>query len=264
MKRDWLIQLRIDKQLTQEQVATKAFINRGYYSQIETGKRNPGLSIAINIAKALDFEPTLFFSEHLNQETLQNEINEYFKNEDIGEILYLYDNFEVKVHHILIFLSSGIERGSYCVIIDSTKNILDIQQKLSNLLSKDIIKNKICFINKEDMNLDMPANVIPFLRDQYAVDKPLRIWLAEKDTDYKQALLDLGNLLNRQAVNLSNRNILFIHSYDAELISAGTHIQMMRNYPYLMTDTEIVDSPFCTTSNKSYVFPSFYIQENME
>ena len=66
MRRNWLIEIRKKKRLTQENVASLCFIDRGYYAQIELGTRQPSILIARKIASALSFNPTIFFIEDLN------------------------------------------------------------------------------------------------------------------------------------------------------------------------------------------------------
>lgn len=65
--REWLVQKRKEKGLTQQQVADAAFINRAYYSQIESGKRMPSPDVCKKIATILDFQASTFFSEDTNQ-----------------------------------------------------------------------------------------------------------------------------------------------------------------------------------------------------
>lgn len=65
--RNWLVQLRKERNLTQQQVAKGAFIDRAYYAQIETGSRNPSIVVASQIASFLHVNPSLFFSEHLSE-----------------------------------------------------------------------------------------------------------------------------------------------------------------------------------------------------
>lgn len=67
--RQWLLDIRKNLELTQEQVAEKAEIARQTYSMIETGERNPSVKNAKKIANALEFEWTLFFDEqyHVTQ-----------------------------------------------------------------------------------------------------------------------------------------------------------------------------------------------------
>ncbi|UOQ95239.1 helix-turn-helix domain-containing protein [Halobacillus shinanisalinarum] len=65
--REWLIQLRKERNLTQQQVAKGAFIDRAYYAQIETSSRNPSIAVASQIANFLHVNPYLFFSEYLSE-----------------------------------------------------------------------------------------------------------------------------------------------------------------------------------------------------
>lgn len=61
--------------MTQKDVANQCYIDRSYYTQIETGNRNPSRYVAINIAKVLNFDPSVFFTEELSspfQLALQN------------------------------------------------------------------------------------------------------------------------------------------------------------------------------------------------
>lgn len=60
-QRQWLIDYR--GRLTQEQAALLAGISRSAYSNIEIGKRDPSVSSAKKIAKALGFNWQLFFEE---------------------------------------------------------------------------------------------------------------------------------------------------------------------------------------------------------
>ncbi|SHN87991.1 helix-turn-helix transcriptional regulator [Desulfitobacterium chlororespirans] len=58
----WLIEKRGAN--NQQEVASKAGIDRSFYSQIENGSRNPSVNTAKKIAKALNFEWTLFFNQY--------------------------------------------------------------------------------------------------------------------------------------------------------------------------------------------------------
>lgn len=63
MTRAWLVNLRTKKEMTQQQVADSACLKRAYYTQIETGDRNPSVKTAKRIASVLGFEWTLFFAD---------------------------------------------------------------------------------------------------------------------------------------------------------------------------------------------------------
>lgn len=65
--RKWLRDKRIDMKLSQQEVADAIFINRAYYSQIESGKRNPSREVANKLATLLHFQPAAFYSEDTEQ-----------------------------------------------------------------------------------------------------------------------------------------------------------------------------------------------------
>lgn len=61
--REWLVNLRNQAGLTQEEVAISAGIARTTYAMIEQQKRSPSVSVAMKIANVLKFEWTLFFQD---------------------------------------------------------------------------------------------------------------------------------------------------------------------------------------------------------
>lgn len=61
MNREWLIEARQKKGLSQADVATKCGISRQYYSFIENGKRDSSVKTAKKIAAVLDVPWEKFF-----------------------------------------------------------------------------------------------------------------------------------------------------------------------------------------------------------
>lgn len=68
---EWLKEMRVEKSLTQVQVAEKARMQRTTYSSIEQGRRNPSVKNAMRIAEVLEFDWTIFFSNQLREMTLK-------------------------------------------------------------------------------------------------------------------------------------------------------------------------------------------------
>lgn len=60
---DWLKQIRVSKNFTQSQVASKVNLSESFYCQIEKGVRKPSVANAKQIADILQFDWTKFF-EH--------------------------------------------------------------------------------------------------------------------------------------------------------------------------------------------------------
>jgi len=54
--RKWLVEIREERGLTQEEAANKSDIERSYYNMIERGKRRPSVEVAQKIGFALHFD----------------------------------------------------------------------------------------------------------------------------------------------------------------------------------------------------------------
>lgn len=61
--KEWLVAIREGQKMTQEMVADLVGIAQGTYSNIENGKRRPGVAVAKRIAAVLNFDWTLFFQD---------------------------------------------------------------------------------------------------------------------------------------------------------------------------------------------------------
>ena len=59
--RDWLVQARIQKSLTQKQVAEMSNVSQPTYWNIEQGKKNPTVATAKKIATVLDIPWVRFY-----------------------------------------------------------------------------------------------------------------------------------------------------------------------------------------------------------
>ncbi|RXT03921.1 helix-turn-helix domain-containing protein [Ammoniphilus sp. CFH 90114] len=263
LKRTWLIELRKSKQLTQEQVAASAYIDRGFYTQIETGTRNPSFHVAINIAKSLNFDPSLFFQDFVNEETNNpKDTPSYFNRMERGQVLYLYDRFENYLNYAVTFLLMGSEVGSHSILIDDHECLHQIQRELDNILKNVNEQKLIHLLNKNDFNFQTPIEILQHILslESNIVEKSIRIWIQGNTA----LLANLAELLNlSKKLNFESNKILSVTSANAGTITARDHIKLMRNYPYLMTDHEIVYSPLYS-NNKSIILPSLFVQENMD
>ncbi len=72
--REWLIELRRSKGLTQTAVAEMAGISRAYYAQLESDQRNPSIKVAIRLARLLAFDWTSFYEHNLLRSQEDSEI----------------------------------------------------------------------------------------------------------------------------------------------------------------------------------------------
>lgn len=270
-KRSWLSHIRKNKGMTQQQVASSSFIDRSYYSQIESGKRSPGLNVARNIAKVLNFDPLLFYEDDQNFNLLEDsainkDIYERLKKLDSGRVVYLYSNYENYLQHAISFLLIGVSKNHQCLLIDTPDNLSQIKQALLTNLTLGEINNQIHFINLEDLKkpeTDVVDDPLIGIVNKMDDMESIYIWSHEQHDDSNNWVCQLQNRLNSEKIKLKNKKILMVCSNNAAIVTAGTHIKLMRECPYLMTDFEIVESPLYQSNKNSRIFPSFYIQENM-
>ncbi len=61
--REWLIEERRSRRLTQLKLANEVGISRAYLAQIELGQRNPSVPVAKKLAQALAVDWTRFYEE---------------------------------------------------------------------------------------------------------------------------------------------------------------------------------------------------------
>lgn len=60
-KREWLRELRQEKNLTQKEVAQEVGVQRHYYTNIENGKTFPSFELAYKLSRVLEFDLKNFF-----------------------------------------------------------------------------------------------------------------------------------------------------------------------------------------------------------
>ncbi|QSO48679.1 helix-turn-helix transcriptional regulator [Alicyclobacillus mengziensis] len=59
--RTWLIRLRHQRRMSQQQIAMRARISRNYLSEIECGVKNPSVDVSKRIAQVVGCEWIQFF-----------------------------------------------------------------------------------------------------------------------------------------------------------------------------------------------------------
>lgn len=269
--REWLIQLRKSKRMTQQQVASRCFIERSYYSQIEREKRNPSTIVAKNIANVLEFNPLKFFNseldlslegcnEHFVNHSFHYDIESYFDNNEKGKIIYLYNNIQHYNRNLLTYLLAGVKKKRHCFVIDNLINYHFLYHLLESTFTEEEILTYFHFMTINSFSQSSIDDILFFiLQDQQSQlneSENIYVWIHKEKVGKSNALEK--ELKNYYTYN----NILLIQAYHASLVSAGDFVKLMKKYPHVMTDEEIVNSPFYWANNNSLTLPSLYVQED--
>lgn len=145
LKRNWLIKIRKNKHLTQQQVASSSYIDRGFYAQIENGIRDPSITVAKKIALALSFNPAAFFSD------LADPFYTALSNSFI-----IIAHFDLKLRYTWFFypqtdLDNGDILGKTDVEISSAQWSLDLMNlKKEVIKTRGLVRRNITFLSSEE------------------------------------------------------------------------------------------------------------------
>ena len=139
-KRVWLRQLRVSHGLTQETVATRSYIDRSFYAQIENGTRDPSMIVASNISKVLGVHPDIFFAEHLHAS--YGELSK-----PTGNVTYAQSDLDLKYTWIW---SPRCDTKRYLgmrdVDIDQNEGMREISYLKKQVILQGVALEKIVFI----------------------------------------------------------------------------------------------------------------------
>ena len=252
LMRDWLIQHRKSKQLTQQQVASLCFIERSYYSQIEGGKRNPSTHVAKNIARVLGFNPLKFFQNDLElsfneynnlkmNDEFRYDIDRWFNRVDRGSMLYLYQDEKQQKKFLKWYLLMVTKKKRFCFIIENKINASYIKQLGEIIFKNEENLNNIYYtsfeIHKQEVFKDTIECILKEIKLQVDKNEEIYIWVQYHEK-INQFICDTINGV------FKNYKLVFIHVYNGLNITAAEYMNLMRQYPLLMTETEVVYSPF--------------------
>ncbi|MDZ5712648.1 helix-turn-helix domain-containing protein [Jeotgalibacillus haloalkalitolerans] len=264
MKREWLIELRKSKGLTQQKVADQSFIDRSYYSQLENGLRDPSPSVAENIAQVLDFNFMRFFTDYIYfgdfNSPLKKAVNvnqdgfSYLKDKKTGHVMYHYSSIEVFYSNTIKFILSKVEQNIHCIIIDQYLNYSRVISELKNLLPKNKIDKYVHFFHHNISTDQLPQHFFAFIHEKINPDTYFSIWISDTSSDRKDSFHYIKTFIETCEKELNDHEWLLVCSFDAHKVTANEYIRIMKLFEYIMTDQEMVMSPFYSEHAKMLSF----------
>ncbi|WP_404407960.1 helix-turn-helix domain-containing protein [Jeotgalibacillus malaysiensis] len=254
MKRKWLIELRKSKELTQQKVADKSFIDRSYYSQLENGLRDPSPSVAENIAKVLGFNFLRFFTDYIyfgdfssaSKKTVHitHDGFSYLKSRKDGYVMYHYSSNEAFYKNTIKFIHSKVEQNVHCIIIDQYINYSNVFSELKNLLPKSKIEKYVHFFHHNISTEELPQHFFTFINEQVKPDTYFSMWINDHTSDRKDSFHYIKSFIETCAKELNDYEWLMVSSFEATKVTADEYIKVMKLFHYIMTDQDLVLSPF--------------------
>ncbi|MDE5616354.1 MAG: XRE family transcriptional regulator [Clostridia bacterium] len=101
--------LRLQCGLTQEELADRCELTKGYISQLENNLTSPSITTLIDILEVLGSDLKSFFNEEVEEKIVFDE-NDFFEKEDDGELItWLVPNsLKNEMEPILLTLQAGV------------------------------------------------------------------------------------------------------------------------------------------------------------
>ena len=101
--------LRLQCGLTQEELADRCELTKGYISQLENNLTSPSIATLMDILEVLGSDLKSFFNEEVEQKIVFDE-NDFFEKEDDGELItWLVPNsLKNEMEPILLTLQPGV------------------------------------------------------------------------------------------------------------------------------------------------------------
>jgi transcriptional regulator with XRE-family HTH domain len=126
MKRYWHTALRKKRNLTQAEIAELIHIDRAYYSQIESGLRNPSEEVSRSIGKILNIDPLLLFSDTNAFQDAFFQTKSILAHSDL-DLRYTWVYNPTGMEKIQHFIGSRDDDLNYSI---DAKKILELKQKV--------------------------------------------------------------------------------------------------------------------------------------
>ena len=108
-----LRQLRIQKNLTQEELAARSELSKGFISQVERGLTSPSIATLIDILESLGTNPQSFFADGSPEKIVFTQADMFIKQDDEekhGKITWLVPDAQKNaMEPILLELEAGGE-----------------------------------------------------------------------------------------------------------------------------------------------------------
>ncbi|WP_052714292.1 ATP-binding protein [Paenibacillus dauci] len=169
-----------------------------------------------------------------------------------SHILYMYNDASSYLDHLVSFMQTGLEQHSYVLIAEDNAiysqamamlqpHLMSIQHGLVYHIDPASCRS-ISPYAPFDPLFDYFTNHICQSEDD--LQFPVYIWSKQEQSNTLPDVCDEDQQSGQEspaAGSLSKR--VCICAWDAQRLSGTDQLQLMRNYPYLMTDQELVSSP---------------------
>ncbi|WP_456278612.1 ATP-binding protein [Bacillus sp. AK128] len=174
-----------------------------------------------------------------------------------GHILYTYTDQEQYIENVIEFVVDGITKCETVLFIDTVERFNQLKHKLYTMNFSEADLNSIIFmeanrfyLTDESFNVDYTIDRLhQHLNSLLSNGLKVRIWGHVVFPDSHANLSHLREYESRSDIFLHHHQLLCICAYDGLTVPSTIQNEMLKVHSYMMTDFEVVHSPFYQTNH---------------
>ncbi|WP_458118794.1 ATP-binding protein [Paenibacillus sp. Z6-24] len=184
--------------------------------------------------------------------TEPQQLRELLTDNCSSHILYVYNDPSSYLDRLVSYMQIGLQQGSYVLIAEEASIYKQAVERLSSELAAGQ-PNRLYYIDHTSFSLPYTGSpfdrLLTYFRNNiqqadYDQQLPVYIWSYQYLTETAfnvSGPLSTGIALSEQSVISVETKC--IYACNGQQLTAAAQLQLMRDYPYLMTDQEMVPSP---------------------
>lgn len=145
--------------------------------------------------------------------------------------------------NLIDFITSGLERNEYSIIIENERVTQMIKQRLKELLNESYLET-VAFVNnydfyyaKGDFRINSVFNYLPRLTKGFSeLDSVVRSWAHIEWRDEHNVNKGLLNSENEADTIVAETNLLSVCAYDSERVSEDFREGLLRCHNFLISE----------------------------
>ncbi|MGD6942814.1 MEDS domain-containing protein [Cytobacillus gottheilii] len=169
------------------------------------------------------------------------EVNQ-IRNLTKGHVLYFYENQEQYIVFVTDFITSGLEKNEYCIIVENDRNISLIKNRLTALMSNGQLE-KVIFVNNYDFyyasgdfQINSVFDFLPNVIEDYSeLDLVIRSWAHVEWRDEHEVSKLLDSEHEAEEI-VTETKLLSVCAYDSERVSKGFKDGLLACHNFLLNE----------------------------
>ncbi|KAB2331329.1 MEDS domain-containing protein [Bacillus mesophilum] len=161
-----------------------------------------------------------------------------------GHVLYFHENQNQYIEYVTDFITSGLEKNEYCIIVENDRNISLIKNRLTALMSNGQL-DKVIFVNNYDFyyasgdfQINSVFDFLPNVIGDYSeLDLVIRSWAHVEWRDEHEVSKLLDSEHEAEDI-VAQTNLLSVCAYDSRRVSREFKDGLLACHNFLLKEKD--------------------------